>query len=431
MRFNCVVNEDDNEQISVAFVSQWFPPEPGDLSLDIASSLNESLGVTVNVITGIPNYPTGKVLPGYRAWKPVRDVIAHMKVRRAPLFPSHNRSPIGRALNYSTFAISASIFAFRDIRKADVSLVYSSPVTATLPALLARAIVGKPYVAIVQDLWPDVVFDSGMLSNSKVRSFLTWPLNYFSMVTYKNADHLFAITPGMRSDLIERGVKEESVSVFLNWAPDADAKIPARSNLLRSILGIPRQDVLLLYAGNMGVTHALDSWVEAISETDRDAKSDQRRRVHLVFVGSGVEKAHLERLANELKARTIYFLDRADDEEFQQYKADADAIIVSLIDTPGLNTSLPSKVQSGLASGSIMIGTVKGDTANVIKDAGGLIAESFNVLSIRKVIDVLLNEDKVALDERRVKAKAYYDRTLSKSIGLPKLIEALKRASSR
>jgi len=425
------MQEINRRPLRVAFVCQWFPPEPGRLSIEIASALNETPGFTVNVITGVPNYPTGKVLPGYKAWKPMTEVISGMIVQRSPLFPSHDQSPLGRTLNYSSFAISAAIFGLKTLRSADVSLVYSSPVTASLPALFARIVFRTPYVAIVQDLWPDVVLDSGMISNKRLESLIRRPLAYVSNLTYRHASHLFAITPGMRADLINRGIKENSVSVFYNWAPEEDSVPPPKSNLLHSQLGISATDLVLLYAGNMGSTHSLSSWVEAVAAMDHAIETDQSRRIQLVLIGSGVEKAKLKALVEKLNASNIHFLERVDETAFQQCKADADAILVSLIDTPGLNTSLPSKVQSALASGCIIVGSVKGDTAAVVSDAGGIVTADLDTKSILEALKILLTQDGPSLQDRRIKARSYYDREMSKGTGLPKLINALRNYAAK
>src|SRR5665647_2347722 len=89
----------------IAFVTQWFPPEQGTfVAAAIADGLAER-GHEVHVLTGFPNYPTGRLQVGYPL-RPYRREIRsdRVVVHRAPLFPSHDASAGKRAANYLSFA---------------------------------------------------------------------------------------------------------------------------------------------------------------------------------------------------------------------------------------------------------------------------------------------------------------------------------------
>ena len=96
-------------QKRLLLITQWFDPEPTFKGQLFARELVK-LGFDVEVLTGFPNYPGGKVYPGYRIKWLQREVIDGVRVTRVPLFPSHNQSPFGRILNYVTFAVSATIY---------------------------------------------------------------------------------------------------------------------------------------------------------------------------------------------------------------------------------------------------------------------------------------------------------------------------------
>ena len=87
-------------------MTQWFDPEPTFKGLLFAKEL-VSRGFEVEVITGFPNYPGGKLYDGYHLRLIQKEVIEGVSVTRLPLFPSHDKSKLGRVANYLSFALSS------------------------------------------------------------------------------------------------------------------------------------------------------------------------------------------------------------------------------------------------------------------------------------------------------------------------------------
>ena len=50
---------------SITLLTQWFDPEPTFKGLIFAKKL-QSLGFDVEVVTGFPNYPMGKIYEGFQ-----------------------------------------------------------------------------------------------------------------------------------------------------------------------------------------------------------------------------------------------------------------------------------------------------------------------------------------------------------------------------
>ncbi|WP_418606330.1 DUF6270 domain-containing protein [Georgenia sp. SUBG003] len=115
-------------------VSQWYDPERGSAALPgiISRSLHQR-GHKVDVVTGVPNYPTGSVYSGYSVRPYRRENIQNVTVHRAPLYPSHDSNPIKRATNYLSFAVAASAVATAALRDVDSVLVHSTPPPLRFP----------------------------------------------------------------------------------------------------------------------------------------------------------------------------------------------------------------------------------------------------------------------------------------------------------
>ena len=84
--------------LRILILSQWYPPEPALLIQELAKTLQEK-GHEVTVLTGFPNYPSGKLYPGYRLRWLQREKQEGIPLVRVALYPDHSLSGIRRALN--------------------------------------------------------------------------------------------------------------------------------------------------------------------------------------------------------------------------------------------------------------------------------------------------------------------------------------------
>ncbi|MDG4798698.1 glycosyltransferase family 4 protein [Micromonospora sp. WMMD1082] len=347
----------------VALVSQFFPPEPVPIPLGLTRCLRRQ-GYVVDVLTGVPNYPTGIVHPGYPHRRRTVDGVDGVRVLRTPLHPSHDRSAVGRAANYLSWAASSTLLGSPLMRTADVALVYSSPATAASAALAARLRWGVPYVLMVMDLWPDSVFATGFLTRGIAHRAAEATLRRFTDLTYRWADHVTVPSPGLRDIVVARGVPAEKVSVIYNWADEKLMQPTEPDPHLRSRLGLTPDDFMLMYGGNHGPAQDLGVAIAAMDRL-RDLTD-----VHLVLVGDGVSRPALRARAEGLGLRTVHFVDPVAPEQMAAVMAAADIQLVCLADEPLFQITMPSKVQTILACGQPVLSCAPGDAARAVRDAG-------------------------------------------------------------
>src|SRR5271169_1128019 len=165
-------------------LSQWFSPEPeSSRGLPFAKWL-KGQGHRVTVLTGFPNYPSGKLYPGYRLKLRQWEEIEGIRVLRVPLYPNHDRSAFKRSVNYLSFAAAAGLIGLPSIGKVDVIYVMATPPTAGLPPLLTRLFSGVPYLFNVTDIWPEAVVDSGMLNGGLAGRVLSRSLDRLCRFVY-------------------------------------------------------------------------------------------------------------------------------------------------------------------------------------------------------------------------------------------------------
>lgn len=401
----------------VGFVTQWYPPEPTTLPGEFAHGLQDA-GWNVRVLTGFPNYPSGKVHDGYANRLPQRETIDGVPVLRTPLYPSHDRSAVHRILNYLTWAASATLSAVSWLAGSDVCLVYGSPLTAAAPALALGWLRGTPYVIQVQDLWPDSIVESGF--TRPLPGALRRSLERICNRIYAGAAACIVISPGMADILKARGVDPERIRLIYNWADEKTFGRVPPTGRLRSQFGIADGDRVLAYAGNLGPAQGIGRWIEAVHGIEG---------CHLVLIGDGIERPGLQELASRLQTTNVHFHDAVAPGEISALVSDADAQLVSLLDRALFKATMPSKMQAALVGGSPLLVSVGGDASAVVTEAGaGLTAPPDDVSAMRAVVRRFRTAMPAELRQWGLNGRSYYDARMSRAVGLNALSETLEAA---
>ena len=403
--------------MKINFVTQWYPPEPAGPAYAPALGLTQR-GHEVNVLTGFPNYPTGQIYDGYAVRPYARELGTDgVTVHRVPLYPSHDANAVKRMGNYLSFATSATLAA-QVLPPADVWLTYSSPATSALPRMLQRPGRRAPHFMIIQDLWPDSVTDSGF-TTGRVGAGIHKALDVFCNLSYRDASGIGVISPSMRSVLTQRGVPDAKIHDTPNWVEDRP--LPDRVRTRRE-LGLPEYGRVFLYAGNLGELQALDDLVDAFSGAD----------AHLVLMGSGIKRGDLERRLASSPQSNIHLLPPVAAHEVAEYYERADVVIVSLVDTPLLRVTMPSKVQASLAAGRPILAHAAGDAAQVVREAdAGVAITPGDAAATRAAINRLAALDDAALTRLGANGRRYFDSNFSATAGLDRLEAALLAISTK
>jgi len=403
--------------VRVNFVTQWYPPEPAGPAYAPAIGLTQR-GHEVNVLTGFPNYPTGRIYDGYSLKPYSRERGTDgITVHRVPIYPSHDANAVKRMGNYLSFATSASV-AGQFLPPADVWLTYSSPATAALPRMLQRPGRRAPHFMIIQDLWPDSVTESGFTGGTAARAIHT-TLDAFCKLSYRDASGIGIISRGMRDVLTERGVPDAKIFDTPNWVENRPLPEKPRT---RADLGLPASGRLFLYAGNLGELQALDDLVDAFSGA----------AAHLVLMGSGIKLGDLERRLASSPQSNIHLLPPVAAHEVAEYYERADVVVVSLVDTPLLRVTMPSKVQATLAAGRPIFAHAAGDAAQVVLDAdAGVAVTPGDAAATRVTINRLAALDDAALARLGANGRRYFDSNFSVTAGLDRLEAALLAISTK
>lgn len=395
----------------VLYLTQWFEPEPNILKgLAFVRAL-EAAGHQVTVVTGFPNYPTGRLYPGYRmAWMR-RETVEGVEVVRLPLYPSHDASSLRRSLNFLSFFLSALAYGLLRRRRYDLAYVYHPPITVGLAAALAGWVRRLPFVLDVQDLWPDTVAATGLSGADRLVGILGGLCDF----VYRRAAAVVAQSEGMREALIARGVPAAKLTTIRNWAD-----LPPVPREGEPVEAAPKTKAFtLVYGGNLGRAQGLETLIDAAALL-RARRSD----IEIVLYGDGVEAEALKSRAAGIGA--VRFAPRVSQRAIIDIFARADALLISLADDPLFRITIPSKTQFCLAMGRPIVAAVAGEAATILARSGaGVVARPGDAEALAAAIETLADTPRERREAMGRAGQAYYREHLAFERGIDRTLRLL------
>ena len=342
----------------ILIFTQWFPPEPQKLLFELAVTLKE-LGHDVTVLTGLPNYPTGKLYPGYRYRLWQKEIMGGILIIRVPLFPDHSRNGVLRALNFISFSLAGALLGPFLIPRVDVIHVIHPPITMGLAAWIISRIRRVPFTYEIQDMWPETLAATGMVRQPwvlrLVGSFAKW--------VYSRSAGIRVISPGFRENLLSKKVPADKIHTISNWVdPNFYAPAP-RDEQIKEKLGFANKFVVT-YAGTIGPAQQIDTLVEAA------ALLDDLPDVLIAIFGEGLERELLTAKAAQRGLGNVCFHGLRPATEMPAIYALTDVVLIHLKDDPLFRITIPHKTFVYMSVAKPVLAAVEGDVADVITSAG-------------------------------------------------------------
>lgn len=408
-----------NINMKILLLTQWFDPEPTFKGLAFAKELTKQ-GHEVEVLTGFPNYPQGKLYDGYKLKLFQKENIEGISVLRVPLYASHDNSAFKRVLNYASFAVSATLYGIFLTKKADVIYAYHPPLTVDMAALLIKLFRKTPVVLDIQDMWPDTLKATGMIGNEKLLNIV----DSLCKVVYRYADHIVVLSPGFKQLLEKRNVAASKVSVIYNWCDESS--LNSVSELSADNKQLLNNKFNIVFAGNMGKAQSLD----AVIEVAQQLKSELE--IQFVFVGQGTETQRLKQICKDNQLNNVKFIPQMPMQKVGAILRKADALLVYLRNDPLFEITIPSKMQAYMAIGKPIIIGVSGDASNLVQEADcGVVVTPEDTLSLKEGILKLYHLERDKAEEMANKAKIFYQSNLSITTGVKQFIDVFKKVSHK
>ena len=356
----------------ILFLTDNFPPEsnaPATRTYEHACEWVK-LGHQVTVITCAPNFPHGKVFGGYKnkIWQ--TEDLNGIRVIRVVTYITKNSGFIKRILDYMSFMLSG-FFAALFVRRVDIVIGTSPQFFTVCAAWAASALLRRPFIFELRDIWPESVRVVGAMKSSVI----FYMLEAIEMFLYRRASSVITVTHSFKEILSSRGINSEKIHVVTNGVDPSLFRPVQKAPELLTSLNLEGKFVVG-YIGTLGMAHALETLLDAAAILKQ---MPEAKNVRILLLGDGAERENLMARAQDMDIDNAIFLPSVPKKMVARYLSILDVSVVHLRKTGLFKTVIPSKIFESMAMGLPILHGVEGESAKIIDETNsGLLFEPEN-----------------------------------------------------
>ncbi|MGA1465861.1 MAG: glycosyltransferase family 4 protein, partial [Balneolaceae bacterium] len=299
-------------------ISQYYPPEVGAGAVRAEAMVRvlSELGFDVDVLSEVPNYPVGKVYPGYDpVWKRVEQTSTG-SVTRLWVKINQRSTIVEQMLFFSSFMVSSFIHLISDSKPYDIIFVSSPPIFVSITAAIISKIKGTKFVIEVRDLWPDSAVKDNLFAHK------SWFMRFGRFIErwlYRTADKVIAVTQES-AQVIEQKSGKKNTAVVYNGVDtelfrsysDSELTIPDKKEKGKFRVG---------YVGSLGLIHDLHTLIRAAKLCESDPE------IEFMIVGDGVKRDEMLSYVDDLKPKNVTWVGMKSHREIPQYISTFDVAV--------------------------------------------------------------------------------------------------------
>ena len=278
--------------MKILILSLIFSPDNVSTA-QIWSGIAEDLaraGHDLCVITTTPHFNRDESLEANHQLRPFlgkliqKSALGNIPVYHILMPSKHIWMPL-RLLSWISFHLLSTLVGWCLKFKPDVIIAPSPPLTIGLSAWAIGLVRRAQYIYNVQEIYPDIAVNLGMMKNSRIINFFKWMERFI----YQKSMAVTSITPAMCAKIKAR-VAPEKVHHIPNFVDLSDIKEVPRDNTFAKTYDLQDRFVVT-YAGNMGVPQNLGILVELAKVLPE---------ITVLFVGDGGDAARLKSIAQDV-----------------------------------------------------------------------------------------------------------------------------------
>jgi colanic acid biosynthesis glycosyl transferase WcaI len=260
------------------------------------------------------------------------------------------RGKLGRVLSYGSFFLTAALRGLM-IPKQDVIVTLTTPPLISLIGSLVKQWRGSKHYIWEMDVYPDVATDLNYIPRGGWIDRLT---GIIADASRRQANGIVALGPCMKQRLVGRGVEADKIQIAENWADGSLIDFQPAA--------VSERELTLLYSGNLGLAHEIETLMHGMQELDREGQH------RFVFSGGGAKRDALEKWCKQHEIRQAEFSAYSSRAALGTKLANADIGLVTQQDRC-LGSVVPSKLYGLLAAGRpvLFIGPRESTVALVIR----------------------------------------------------------------
>lgn len=348
----------------ILFLTENYPPETNAAATRVSERAAYWIrdGHEVTVLTCAPNFPGGKLFPGWKnPWRHVSD-IGGVQVVRVKTYIAPNEGFAKRILDFVSFMVMAVIAGLFE-KKPDVVVATSPQFFAAVGGWALAGLRGVPFVFELGDLWPRSITAVGAMKDSLA---IRW-LEKLELFLYRRSAAVVALTRAFKADLIARNIPAEKIAVVINgvdlprYAPrPRDAELEAEWGLGgKFVIG---------YVGTHGMAHGLINVLDATEHLKAD------KRIRFLLVGNGAERQMLIDEAARRGLTNVVFGPPQPKDRMPAVWSLCDVALIHLKDSPAFAEVIPSKMFEAMGMGlPLLLVAPSGEASHIVEaDRAGL-----------------------------------------------------------
>ncbi len=335
----------------ILYITQYFPPETGagaTRSEAMVKYLTKN-GLDIEVISELPNYPTGKIYPGFKNVFHQSDEYHSTKIHRVWVWANPRSSILEQIGIFSSFLLTSLLYVIRKPKQYDVVYASSPPIFAGLAGALISKILGTKFVLEIRDIWPDAAVDVGQINK---KSSVYHAGHFIERWLYNQADLIIPVTS--RSEKIIQARASNTPTEVISNGVDL--------SLFKKVEN-PKQTVdedydetkfRVGYVGSLGVIHDLEAFVKAAKMCEDDPD------IEFIIVGDGRSRGKLEEALKTVNPNNVKWLGLKDHHKIPAYISSFDIAVNPVYNAEIFESIMTVKFYEYMACGTPVISLAKG-----------------------------------------------------------------------
>ncbi len=367
-----------------------YPPEMNARARIVSELAREwsKTGHKISVITSFPNFPRGKIFPGYKNKIYQKEQTDEISILRVKTYMYPNKGIFNRILDFSSFMFSGFIAGLFH-KDCNIIIASTPQFFCAIAGCLLSIVHRKPFVLLLSDLWPDSVVSVGAMK----KSFFIKAAKLIEKWLYKKADLIFISSPGFNGHLERLNINKDKVYLSLAgynqqlfYPKEKSTEIIKKYNL--------EKNFVIGYIGTMGMAHKISQLFDFAD------KLKEEEKIKILLVGDGIDRDNIEKKIKSNNISNMIIDGPFPSNIVPEYISILDISIVVLANIETNKTVIPSKMMETMAMGKpIILYAPTGAASKMLTKAkSGIFIEIGKINLLVKETIQLMNDDKRMLE---------------------------------
>lgn len=325
----------------ILFLTENFPPETNAAAARVFERACYWVrwGHAVTVVTCAPNFPHGRLYPGYQNRWHQTEMLSGIKVVRVKSYMAPNEGVLRRTADFVSYMVTAFLAGLFE-KNPDVIIATSPQFFAAVAGWALGATKRRPFIFELGDLWPASIVAVGAIRPGKVIRML----ERLELFLYRRSAAVVALSSSFKTNLIQRGIDAQKISVVINGVDLPRYKPQPRDKEFEAIWGLSGKFVIG-YIGTLGMAHGLKNVLHAAE------RLKGRPDIRFLLVGPGAERDKLTTAITELGLNNVTIGSPQSKEVMPRVWSVCNVALVHLKNEPTFAEVIPSKMFEAMAMG--------------------------------------------------------------------------------